>query len=150
LYTNYKEEFQEAFSKANKTATEISDILDKTKNKFMEDNTIFNIKNDFKEYLASLSIMEICLIINITALLGLVGPCVFILTCIISILFAFSGNYLIDKFLLKQKLSKLSKIIQWRSRRVKFQRYYVLINSVFIILAILSLIFVNTITLING
>ena len=84
--------------------------------------------------------MEICLIINISS-------CVFILTCIISILFAISGNYLIDKFSLEQKLPKLSKVIQLR---VKFQRYYVSINSIFIILAILSLIFVNTITLINS
>jgi len=83
--------------------------------------------------------MEICLIINISS-------CVFILTCIISILFAISGNYLIDKFSLEKKLPKLSKIIQLR---IKFQCYYVFINSVFIILAIFSLIIVNTITLIN-
>ena len=71
----------------------------------------------------------------------------FILTCIISILFAISGNYLIDKLSLEQKFPKLSKIIQLRA---KFQRYYIIINSVFIIIAIFSLIFVNTITLING
>ena len=106
----------------------------------MVDNPIIIAINDFKKYLASLSLMEICLIINISS-------CVFILTCIISILFAISGNYLIDKFSLEQKLPKLSKVIQLR---VKFQRYYVFINSVYIILAILSLIFVNTITLINS
>lgn len=139
LYNEYKTEFQEAFSKADKKVSEILNLLDKTKNKFMEDNNIFNVINDFKEYLASLSLMEICLIINISS-------CVFILTCIISILFAISGNYLIDKFSLEKKLPKLSKIIQLR---IKFQRYYVFINSVFIILAIFSLIIVNTITLIN-
>jgi hypothetical protein len=139
LYNQYKTEFQEAFSKADKKVSDILDLLDKTKNKFMEDNNIFNVINNFKEYLASLSLMEICLIINISS-------CVFIITCIISILFAISGNYLIDKFSLEQKLPKLSKVIQLR---VKFQRYYVFINSVFIILAIFSLIVVNTITLIN-
>jgi hypothetical protein len=139
LYNQYKTEFEKAFSKADKKVSEILDLLDKTKNKFMEDNNIFNVINDFKEYLASLSLMEICLILNISS-------CVFILTCIISILFAISGNYLIDKFSLEQKLPKLSKVIQLR---VKFQRYYVFINSVFIILAIFSLIVVNTITLIN-
>jgi hypothetical protein len=140
LYNKYKAQIDGAFTKANNKTSEISDLLDKTKNKFMEDNPIFNVINDFKEYLASLSAMEICLIINISS-------CVFILTCIISILFAVSGNYLIDKFSLEEKLPKLSKVIQLR---VKFQRYYIFINTVFIILAILSLLFINIITLING
>ncbi len=90
--------------------------------------------------MATLSGIEICLIINITS-------CVFIFTCIITILLSISGNYLINKFSLKQKLPKLSKIIQLR---IKFQNYYIFINYVFIILAIIPLIFVNTITLING
>jgi hypothetical protein len=140
IYNKYKEQIDDTFNKANTKAKEIADMLDKTKDNFMDDNPIFNLINDFKEYLASLSAMEICLVINITS-------CVFILTCIISILFAVLGIYLIDKFSLEQKLPKLSKIIQLR---VKFQRYYVIINSVFIILTIISLIFVNTITLING
>ena len=140
LYNNHKEKYDAAFSKVNDTANEVIKLFDKTKDKFMDDNLIFNLINDFNEYLGSLTVMEICLVINISS-------CVFILTCIISILFAFSGNYLIDKFTLEQKLPKLSKIIQLR---VRFQRYYIVINSVFIILAIISLIFINTITLING
>jgi len=52
LYNEYKTEFQEAFSKADKKVSEILNLLDKTKNKFMEDNNIFNVINDFKEYLA--------------------------------------------------------------------------------------------------
>lgn len=139
LYNKYKAQIDETFSKANNKAKEIIDILDNTKEKIMDNNTIFNVINEFKEYLDSLSAMEICLIINISS-------CVFILTCIISIIFAISGNYLIDKFSLEHKLPKLSKIIQLR---VKFQHYYAIINLVFIILAILSLILVNTITLIN-
>lgn len=140
LYTKYKEQIDKTFNQANTKAQEIVDILDNKKDKFLGDNPIFNVINDFKEYLASLSVMEICLVINITS-------CVFIITCIISILFAISGNYLIDKFSLEHKLPKLSKIIQFI---VKFQHYYIIVNSVFIILTILSLIFVNTFTLING
>jgi hypothetical protein len=142
FYNKYKENYDAAFSKVNDKANEIIEMLDKTKDKFatQDDNPIFNLINEFKEYLGSLTVMEICLVINISS-------CVFILTCIISILFAISGNYLIDKFSLEQKLPKLSKIIQLRA---KFQRYYIIINSVFIIIAIFSLIFVNTITLING
>jgi hypothetical protein len=140
LYNKYKEQIDKTFNQANTKAKEIVDILFNKKYKFRDDNPIFTVIKDFKEYLASLSAMEICLIINITT-------CVFIFTCIISIFFALSGNYLIDKFSLEQKLPKLSKIIQLR---VKFQHYYVIINSVFIILALFSLIFVNTFTLING
>lgn len=140
LYNKHKEIFETSFSKVNDKANEIIEFLEKTKDKFMDDNPIFNLINEFKEYLNSLSAMEICLIINISS-------CVFILTYLISILFAFSGNYLIEKFSLEQKFTKLSKIIQLR---VKFQRYYIIINLVFIILAIFSLIFINTITLING
>ena len=140
LYNKHKEIFETSFSKVNDKANEIIEFLEKTKDKFMDDNPIFNLINEFKEYLNSLSAMEICLIINISS-------CVFIFTCLISILFAFSGYYLIEKFSLEQKFTKLSKIIQLR---VKFQRYYIIINLVFIILAIFSLIFINTITLING
>lgn len=140
IYDKYKTQIDESFTKAYNKAKEISDILNDTKDKFMDNNSILYVINDYKEYLASLSAMEICLIINISS-------CVFILTCIISILFAISGNYLIDKFSLEQNLPKLRKIIQLR---VKFQLYYIVINSVFIVLALLSLIFVNTITLING
>ena len=140
LYTKYKEQIDKTFNQANTKAQEIVDILDNKKDKFLGDNPIFNIIKDFKEYLASLSVMEICLVINITS-------CVFIITCIISILFAISGNYLIDKLSLEHKFPKLSKIIQFR---VKFQYYYIVVNSVFIIITILSLIFVNTFTLING
>jgi hypothetical protein len=140
LYIKYKEQIDNTFNKANTKANEIADILNNTKEKFMDDNPIFNLITDYKEYLATLSSFEICLIINITS-------CVFIFTCIITILFSIPGNYLINKFSLEQKLPKLSKIIQLR---VKFQNYFVFINSVFIIIAIISLIFVNTITLING
>ena len=140
LYNKYKEQIDNTFNKANTKANEIAEILNNTKEKFMDDNPIFNLITDYKEYLATLSSIEICLIINITS-------CVFIFTCIITIFFSISGNYLINKFSLEQKLPKLSKIIQLR---VKFQNYYVFINSVFIIIAIISLIFVNIITLING
>jgi hypothetical protein len=71
LYNKYKEQIDSTFNKANKKAKEIVDILDNTKEKFMDDNPIFNIIKDFKEYLASFSAMDLCLIINITS-------CVFI------------------------------------------------------------------------
>jgi hypothetical protein len=140
FYEKYKSQIDESFAKANNKANEISDILNNKKDNFMDNNPIINLIKDFKEYLNSLSTMEICLIINITS-------SIFIITCVLSILFAISGNYLINKFSLEQKFPKLKTIIELR---VKFQNYYVIINSIFILLAVLSLIFVNTITLLNG
>ena len=140
IYEQYKDTFSSAFNKVEKKANEIADLINDSTKKLIEDNAIFKYINEFKEYLSTLSANELCLIINIFS-------SIFILTCIISILFAVSGNFLIEKFSLDQKLPKLSKIIQLR---VKLQHYYVYVNSIFIILAVLSLIFVNTMTLLNG
>ena len=140
IYEQYKDTFSSTFAKVDSKANEIADLINNLTKKFTEDNIVFKFINEFKEYLSSLSAMEICLIINITS-------SIFILTCIISIIIAISGNYLIDKFILDQRYPKLSKIIELR---VKLQNYYIYINSIFIILAVLSLIFVNTITLINS
>ena len=143
IFEKYKTEFKAAFDKAEKAANKIEEVCSETKTKFLEDSNLFNLINKFKEYLDSLSFMEICLVINITTSL-------FILGCIISIFFALSGNFLLEKFYrstLKQRFPRLIKIIQIR---VKFQRYYVYVNSILIILAVLSLIIVNTVTLINA
>ena len=140
MYETYKSTFNQAFSTANKKANEIADLFNNTTKNFAEENPILNYISDFKEYLSNLSAYDLCLIINILS-------SIFILTCIISIFMAISGNYLIDKFKIDQRYPKLSKFIQLR---VKLQRYYVYINSIFIIFVVLSLIFVNTVTLINS
>jgi hypothetical protein len=137
IYNQYKEQIDNTFKKANSKANEISDILNNTKNKFMGDNNISKIISDFNEYLATLSNTELCLIINITS-------CVFIFTCIVTILLSILGNYLIDKFSLENRFPKLAKLIQLRH---KFQNYYIVLNSVLIIIAIIPLILVNFITL---
>lgn len=117
----------------------LSKLINNTRDNFMDDNSIFRIVNEYKEYLISLNTMEICLVINISTSL-------FILACIISILLSIIGNYLIDKLSLEKRFPRLSKII---NLRVTFQKYYIFINSIFIIIAVLSLILVNIITLMN-
>lgn len=139
-FDTYKETFMSAFKRAEEAAEGIDELIRNTKTKLTGGNDIFNIINDFQLYLSSLSTTEICLVINI-------GTSIFILGCIISILFAISGKYIINKFSLEQKFPRLKNIIQLR---VKFQSYYVYINSIFIILAVLSLIITNYITLIYG
>jgi len=139
IYSNYKDQITSTFNKANGKINEITDALNNIKDKFMDDNSIIRIVNEYKEYLISLNTMEICLVINISTSL-------FILACIISILLSIFGNYLIDKLSLEKRFPRLSKII---NLRVTFQKYYIFINSIFIIIAVLSLILINIITLMN-
>jgi len=93
----------------------------------MVDNPIFNLITEYKEYLATLSTIETCLLINITT-------SIFILTCIISIFYSIFGNYFINKFSKEERLPKLSKIIKLLDPKIlynyKFSFYY---NSCIII-----------------
>jgi hypothetical protein len=105
-------------------------------------NPILNIYNDFKEYLSTLSVYELCILTNIFLM-------IFIFTCLITILFAFYGNYLIEKLSLEggarsKKYPKLSGIIKLR---VKLQHYYILTNSLFIFIALVLMGYINIITL---
>lgn len=139
IYQTYKDQIEATFNLARSKTHEIDNLLEKTKDKFTDDFSVFNLIKDFKEYLGTLSHTELCLLINITS--GL-----FILFCILSIISAVLGNYLIEKFSLEQKFPRLNKIIQLR---VKLQYYYIIINSVFILIAIVPLIYVNLATLLN-
>ena len=140
IYNTYKEQIDNAFNKANDKTNEISDILNNLK--FIDDvqATFYRIIADYNEYLATLSIYEICLVINITTSL-------FIVSCIITILLSIFGNYLIDKFSLIQKYPKLSRFIQLR---VKLKNYSIILNSVLILIFIIPLLFINTYILFNG
>lgn len=110
--------------------------IDINKNLF-ENNPFLNIYNDFKEYLSTLSVYELCILTNIFLI-------IFIFTCLITILFAFYGNYLIKNLSLEQKYPKLSGIIKLR---VKLQHYYILTNSLFIFIALVLMGYINIITL---
>ncbi|KAH8836184.1 LAGLIDADG endonuclease, partial (mitochondrion) [Drechmeria coniospora] len=92
------------------------------------------------DYLSNLSIVEICLVINISS-------CIFILTCLITILFAIYGNILIDKLNLEEKYPKLASFIKLR---VKLLHIYVFINTLLILIALVLMVIINFITLTNG
>ena len=72
---------------------------------------------------------------------------IFILTCLISILFAIFGNFFIEKLSLEKRFPKFSNIIKLR---IKLQHYYVLINTLFIGLSLIFIIYINTMTFIYG
>ena len=65
---------------------------------------------------------------------------IFIFTCCISILFAISGKILIEKLSLEKRFPKLSILIKLR---IKLQHYYILINTLFIGLSLIFIIYIN-------
>nr|YP_010697780.1 hypothetical protein P1R16_mgp16 [Porodaedalea niemelaei]WCF76676.1 hypothetical protein [Porodaedalea niemelaei] len=57
-----------------------------------------------------------------------------IISCLISIIFIFYGDYLIQRFDLENKYSTIYKI---KSLRVKYQRYYLIMNMSLIFIVLL-------------
>lgn len=85
-----------------------------------------------------MSITDICLVINISSFL-------FILTCIVTIIFAvYGGNFIINKLSLEEKLAKFIKL------RVKLQHTYIVVNTLLILVFLILMIIINFITLTNG
>ena len=58
----------------------------------------------------------------------------FILSCLVTILFSVYGNYLIDKLSLEEKYPKLGIFIKLR---VKLINYYILINALLIFIVLI-------------
>jgi hypothetical protein len=137
ILKDYNDEFKKAFDKALQKAEELEkSINDLTKN-FMGDNSILQKINEFKDYLATLSSTDICLVINISS-------SIFILTCLVSIIFAVYGNFLIERLSLEEKYPKLAIFMRLR---VKLQHTYIISNTLFIVIALILMIIVNFITL---
>lgn len=140
-FDDYKEQFKATFQNAKEQVEKIEKSLEnKDKfDKFLDDNIIMNSINDFKEYLSNLSMTEICLVINISS-------SIFILTCLVSIILSVYGNFILNKFSLESKYPKLAFFIKLR---IKLQHSYVIINTIFILIALIGMIIVNFITLTN-
>lgn len=109
----------------------------KDKNQLFDDNPIWDWIHDFNIYLSTLSIYELCFLINILM-------STFILSCLISILLSFYGSILIEKFNLESKFPRLSGLIKLR---VKLLHSSVLINSLLIVIAVVFLLYLNIHTL---
>lgn len=74
--------------------------------------------NSYKEFLTTLTSHQI------GALANLIFSSI-ILSCLISLIFIWTGDYLIKRFNLEERYPKLAKFIQLRR---KFQNYYFIIN----------------------
>jgi len=115
-FENYNQEIGTLIKSAFKWVEEIENSLKTNEiNRLFEDSPILNYINEFKDYLSTLSVYELCILMDI--LLS-----IFILTCLITILFSFYGNYLIKYLSLETKYLKLSSIIKLR---VKLQHFYI-------------------------
>lgn len=139
-FENFRKEMGELISNSITKSNELEKFIDDIKDmKFMENNPISELIFEFNKYLSTLSVYELCILMNVFL-------CIFIFTCLISILFAFYGNYFISKFNLEEKYPKFSKIIRLR---VQFQQYYIILNSLAITLALSLQFYVNLATLLK-
>ena len=89
--------------------------------------------HQYQEFLSTLSTEQI-------GALGHLWIFFFILMCLFSLISVFYGDWLIRYFKLEEKLPKLARFIQLRR---KFQHYYLILNFICIILALLLLISLN-------
>lgn len=142
LFNEYNEQFTKAFKKAEEIADKIDKSLNisSNDNKFIDMNFIWEKITEYKDFLSTLSFTELCLLMNILM-------SIFIFTCLVSIIFAVYGNFLIDKLSLEQKYPKLSSLIRIR---VNLQHYYIMINTLFIVLGLIFIVYINVMTFIHG
>nr|UYL26251.1 hypothetical protein [Cordyceps militaris] len=138
----YRDKFQKAFDDCNRINENVDKAFTNLKegsSKLMGDNYFGNFINDFNNYLSNLTLTEICLVINITS-------CMFILSCLVTIIFAFYGNLIISKFSLEKKYPKLAHIIKLRHT---LQNTYIFANTSFIVVTSILMIIINFIALTN-
>lgn len=121
---------------ASKVIDAVENVIKDNSDKLIDWN-ITQLIEQYKEFLNTLNMEQLCFVMNITTSL-------FILACIYSIVCSYSGNYLIDKLNLENKFPKSSKLIKLR---VKFQNYYILINLLLITLSVFFIIYINYVTL---
>ena len=128
----------------SKTITKSEELLklitetDISKN-FIGDLNLLELYNDFQAYLQTLSTYQLCILFNITTI-------IFIMTCLITIIFSFYGDFFITKLKLEEKYPKIAGFI--RLRRL-FVHFYLLTNTIFITLALSVMMFVNCVTFFN-
>src|SRR5947209_4462757 len=105
----------------------ISQVTDKNNINLIEDKKEKFLFSTLYSHITELSLegqMALCFLILKS----------FILSSIISIIFIFYGDMLIEKYQLKDKYPSLAKIIELR---IKFRRYYLIYNVLFIFVTIL-------------
>jgi len=98
-----------------------------------DNNLISQVFSEYQAYLNSLSPEQMIA-------LGHVLLCIGILSCLISMIFVFSGDKLIIHFKLEERYPRLAKFI---SLRRKFQNYTFYYNALIIVLLLLFIMYAN-------
>jgi len=129
----------------SKVNTKVSEILDLIFNsgsgsgsKFMFIDRINDLIIAYQNFLSTLSLMELGALCHIIL-------SILILFCLYNLIAVFYGDSLIKYFNLEVKFPKLSRFIQIRR---KFQQYYFFLNIFLILIAVLTIIYINMIVFI--
>lgn len=133
---NLNSSLHEGSSKIEQLKTTLGDALNSgSNNKYFGNNIIEN----FQEYLSTLPLEKVGALAHILL-------CIAILWSIASIVFIFYGDILIRYYKLEERFPKLAKFIQLRR---KFQQYYFVIDVSLMVIALLSIIYVNLLVFLN-
>ena len=121
------------------TQTELLKIIEDFKrdggggNKFIESDLLNKILDNFNHYLSTLNLEQSLAITNLFGIF-------IILVTLISIIFIFYGNIILNYFNLEDRYPKIANIIILRR---KFQQYYLLWNIVLITIVLVVMFLIN-------
>lgn len=133
----YLQMYREAVEKADKTTARIHELISNSKINLISD--IEKLITEYKEYLATLNVEQLCHLITITS------TC-FILICFFNVIVIMFADKLIDYFNLELRFPKIARIIRIRKNLNKFSIYT---NLLLIFIVLLFILYVNFITLLS-
>lgn len=126
-FENFTDKFFKVISENSESKNYIGDIK------------LGELYQDFQAYTSTLSLQELAILFNLSGI-------IFIMGCLLSIIFTFYGDLILNKLNLEKKFPKLAGLIKLRR---SFVQFYLLINILFIILALIIMTYINVVTLLN-
>jgi anion-transporting ArsA/GET3 family ATPase len=120
-----------------KILDEIINIFSNIKGSGSSSNYIFNIINQYNDFLNTLTVVQ-------KGALGHLLAAIFILLCFTSIITIFYGDILIKYFEIEKRFTKIARFIEIRR---KFQQYYFFLNTCLILSTLFLIIYVNSVVL---
>jgi hypothetical protein len=132
---NHLSKLTNNLSKGNDNLEEIIDnVLGSNSNNFIINDFFNNFISIFQEQiLPKLTLDQV-------GAIGHISISIFIIFCLLSLITIFFSDYFINNLNLEEKYPKFNKFIQLRR---KFQQYYFILNSLGILLASITIIYIN-------
>ena len=112
----------------------IDNVLGSNSNNFINNDFFNNFISIFQEQILTK------LTLNQIGAIGHISISIFIIFCLLSLITIFFSDYFINNLNLEEKYPKLNKFIKLRK---KFQQYYFILNSLGILLASITIIYIN-------